>query len=138
MADPTTTTAVVGAVASVAAAAMGYLSSRFTSRQSRAAATEQQRLEGLKDFRATMTEIADALRKEIADERSRREADRTEYEAKLDAVQVRVKTLERERDQHRGAINALTRYARELVKLLRVHGISPPEPPPEFAERTWP
>jgi hypothetical protein len=95
-------------------------------------------MEGLRDFRATMEAIAENLRKEVSDERARREADRLDHQRQIDAVQARVRDLERERLQHRGAIEALNQYARALVRLLRQHNITPPNPPEGFTERTWP
>lgn len=129
---------VITALGTIAAAALALAGVWFTTRQTGKAAAAAQRLESLRDFQSTMNSIADNLRRELADERTRREQDRSSYETRLNDLVSRVTSLEAERHTQRASIAALNRYARALVALLRRHGITPPEPPEDFTERSYP
>jgi hypothetical protein len=66
-------------------------------------------------------------RKDLADARTR-----------VEALTGRVDTLDDERDAHKAAIRALTAYTRQLKRMLRAAGITPPEPPGGCNEHTLP
>lgn len=127
-------TVLSGLGVAVVTATATIISTRFTARQTRSAAADQLRLERDKAEAAkersiwdAMNSIAEQLRKDLADSRAR-----------VEALSGRVDALERERDAHKAAIRALTAYTRQLMRMLRTAGITPPDPPDGFNEHTLP
>lgn len=102
----------------------------------RTAAIEQTKVEADAYTRALpiWDELIGDLRQQVADQRAEMAEMRTDlrtYKHEVSQLTSRLQELEDNSAADRRALQRLLDYARELVKLLRAHGIALPPDPPE-------
>ncbi len=131
--DPSIIVAIIALVSSVAVV---IIANRFTSKASREAAQKSIVVEQNKLDEQRRQNLMDNMQEEITRLNEMRKADRVEFEARLTETNSRLASISAEHEAYRRErftlqqhVDALTLWARAVVRVMRTNNIAYPAPP---------